>query len=86
MRAFSPSLTSSSFVSLFSAINPAINAKEASRIFNVIQKMFKKHSNYLSQFGMPRYNKASLNPPPERCATPDAGMSCVHLLRTLVAY
>ena len=82
----SSSLTSSSFVSLVSAINPSVTAKEASRIFNVIQKIFSKHGNYLRQWGMPRYNKASLNPPPERCATPDAGMSCVHLLRTLVAY
>ena len=33
----SSSLTSSFFASLFSAINPSITAKEASRIFNVIQ-------------------------------------------------
>ena len=65
------------FFSLFSAVNPTIKAKEASRIFNVIQKIFSKHGNYLRQWGMPRYNKASLNPPPERCPTPDAGMSCV---------
>ena len=73
----SSSLTSSSFVSLFSAINPAINAKEASRIHSVIVKMFRNHGAYLKQWGIPRYNKASLNPPPERCATPDAGTSCV---------
>ena len=60
----------------FSAINPAIKAKEAARIFNVIQKLFSKHGKYLSQWGMPRYNKASLNPPAERCSTPDAGKRC----------
>ena len=78
----SPSLTSSSFVSLFSAINPAVKAKEASRIHNMIVKEFSKQRKYLSQWGIPKYNKASLNPPPERCPTPDAGRSCVHLLRT----
>ena len=81
----SSSLTSSFFASLFSAINPSITSKEASRIFNVIQKLFSKHGNYLRQWGMPRYNKASLNPPPERCPTPDAGSrSCVHLSPTFV--